>query len=159
MRGHGIVYTSSGLQPNERGESNRRLLSRKHTTVGSWNTPGVQHNGVCLPEKSWHLTRKGERIYRKIILARSPSYKYLTYFIHRSLPGWMFTTSDKTATGYHLDFTGCQKSRDKIGYHCLLCSDPLCKVTTLFWNSTSKTCIKRTPLGNAVVSASYRVSA
>ena len=81
----------------------------------------------------------------------SPSYKYLTYFIHRSLPGWMFTTGDKTATGYHLDFTGSEKSRDKIGYHCLLCSDPHRKVITLFWNSTSKTCIKRTPSGTAVV--------
>ena len=50
----------------------------------------------------------------------SPSYKYLTYFIHRSLPGWMFTTGDKTATGYHLDFTGSEKSRDKIGYFSVL---------------------------------------
>ena len=28
-------------------------------------------------------------------------------------------TGYKTAKGYHLDFTGCEKSRDNIGYHCL----------------------------------------
>ena len=32
----------------------------------------------------------------------------------------MFTTGDKTATGYHLDFTGSEKSRDKIGYFSVL---------------------------------------
>lgn len=52
--------------------------------------------------------------------ALPPSYKYLTiYFIH-PLPDqdvyheWV---SDQTARIYHLDFTGCEKSRDKIGYH------------------------------------------
>ena len=102
MRGHGVVYTSSGLQPNKRGESKRRLLSRKHTTVGRWNTPGVQHSGVCLPEESWHPTRKGKRIYWKIIivpLAISLISTWLS-FIH-PLPGndvhqqWI---SDKTAS-------------------------------------------------------------
>ena len=36
----------------------------------------------------------------------------------------------KTARDYHLDFTGCEKSRDKIRYHCLFWSPSQAKVIT-----------------------------
>ena len=57
------------------------------------------------------------------------------YFIH-PLPGhdvhqWV---SDKTTRGYHLDFTGCEKSRDSIGYHCLFWSP---SQGDNIWNSLS----------------------
>ena len=71
------------------------------------------------------------------------------YFIH-PIPGhdvhhqWV---SDKTTRGYHLDFTGCEKSRDSIGYHCLFWSpsqgdniwnSPSPPMDEIFWGAGQK---------------------
>ena len=62
----------------------------------------------------------------------SPSYKYLTISFILS-PAMMFTTSElvtRLQEVYHLDFTGCEKSRD----HCLFWSP---SQGDNIWNSPS----------------------
>ena len=94
-------------------ESIQQLADEIHRAFSTVGFVYLKNHGIP-QEKVREFTEKS-------FLFPCHGYKCLTISFILS-PAMMFTTSEsvtRLTRGYHLDFTGCEKSRDNIGYHCL----------------------------------------